>query len=88
MTLDKSKFLAGILVLDTRYKQLKSQNNNLFYSLNGQVNYALAYYFADSETIKLNVVKFLIHLLIKPMIKNHLYQNTNKWIENFFAIQL
>lgn len=72
--------------MNTRYKNLKSQNGNLFYFFNNQLDYALDYYFADSETIKRNVDKFFTNLLMKLIIKNLLYQNVNEWIEKLSAI--
>ena len=55
MIFNKSEFPADTPVLDTRYEHPRSQNNNLFYPFNGQLDYTLAHYFADSETIKCNV---------------------------------
>lgn len=74
----KSEFSANTPVLDTQYKYLGSQNNNLFYLFNDQLNYALTYYFAESETTKSNVDKFLINSLMKPIIKKLLYYNADK----------
>lgn len=78
MMFSNSKFSAGTPVLDTRYKHPGSQNNNLFYPFNNQVNYALAYYFTDLKTTKGNINKFLTNFLIKPIIKNLLYHNVDK----------
>lgn len=78
MIFNKPEFLASILVLDTRYKYLENQNNNLFYLFNLQLDYALAYYFAKSEIIKCNINKFLSNLLIMLISKNLLYHNINK----------
>ena len=78
MMFSKSEFLAGIPVLDTRYEHSGSQNNNPFYPFNGQLDYALAYYFADSETTKRNIDKFFTNLLMKPITKNLLYCNVDK----------
>ena len=55
----KSKFPSGTPILDTRYEHLENQNNNPFYSFNSQLNYVLAHYFANSETTKRNIHKFL-----------------------------
>lgn len=78
MMFSESVFLASILVLDIRYKYLKSRNNNSFYLFNGQLDYALAHYFTDSKIIKCNNNKFLNYLLIKPITKNLSYCNTDK----------
>ena len=69
----ESEFLADRSVLDIRYKYPRSQNNILFYFFYGQLDYVLAYYFADSETIKLNIDKFLNNSLMKPITKDLLY---------------
>lgn len=78
MTFIESKFLASILVLDTRYKYFRSQNNNSFYLFNNQVVYTLVHYFANSETTKNNIDKFLTNFLIKLITKHLLYYNGNK----------
>ncbi len=54
VTFSKSKFLVGTPVSDTRYEYPGSQNNNPFYPFNDQLDYALADYFAESETIKID----------------------------------
>ena len=86
MTFSESEFLAGTPVLDTKYKHPRSQNNNPFYSFNGQLDYALAYYFANLEITKRNVDKFLTNLLMKPITKNLSYCNADEWIEKLSAI--
>ena len=86
ITFSKSKFPLGIPVLNTRYKHLESQNNNPFYLFNDQLNYTLANYFAELETIKCNINKFLSNLLMKPITKKLSYCNINKSIEKLFAI--
>lgn len=43
VTFNKSEFSTGILVLDTRYLHLKSQNNNPFYLLNDYFDYRLTH---------------------------------------------
>lgn len=74
----KFKFLSSISILDTRYKYFESQNNNLFYLFYSQVNYILAYYFADLKTIKYNIDKSFTNFLINFIINNFLYYNVNK----------
>ena len=80
----KSEFPAGTPV--SKYTYSGSQNINLFNSFNGQLDYALTYYFVDSETTKCNIDKFLINLLIKPITKNLLYYNADKWMQKLSAI--
>lgn len=75
---DKSKFLASTPVSNTRYEHPGSQNNNPFYLFNNQLDYALAHYFAKSETTKRNMDKFLSNPLIKLIIKNLLYCNIDE----------
>ena len=74
----KSEFPFGTSVLNTRYEHFRSQNNNLFYPFNNQRDYALADYFAKSETTKRNIDKFLSNLLMKPITKKLSYCNANK----------
>ena len=70
MTFSESKFLTGIFILDNTDKYPKSQTNISFYPFNGHLDYALASYFADSETTKHNISKFLTNQLMKSIIKN------------------
>ena len=86
MTFSESEFSAGRPVSDTRYKHPESQKNNPFYPFNDQVDFALAHYFADSETTKHNINKFLTNPLMKPLTKNLLYRNLDKWMEKLSAI--
>lgn len=72
------KSIANILVLDTLYKYLRSQNNKLFYLFNDQLDYILAYYFTKSETTKRNIDRFFINLLMKLITKKLLYRNRDK----------
>ena len=74
----ESKLLAGTLVLDTRYKHPESQNNNLFYLFNSQLDYPLAHYFVHSKTTKYNIDKFRTNSLMKLITKNLSYYNIDK----------
>ena len=56
---NEQKFSTIILVSDIKYDYPESQNNNPFYLFNDQLDYALAYYFAEPETTKSNIDKFL-----------------------------
>ena len=78
MTFSESEFSAGTLILDTRYKYFRRQNNNLFYLFNGQLNYILTHYFLDSETTKRNINKFLTNPLMKLITKNLSYRNADE----------
>ena len=86
MTFSKYKFPADTPIFDTRYKHLESQNNNPFYFFHGQLVYALAHYFADLETTKCNFDKFLTNSLMKPITKDFLYCDADKWTEKLFTI--
>ena len=71
--LSKQEFLASIPISNLKYNYLESQNNNTFYPLNDQLNYALAHYFAGLKITKDNVDKFLFDLLIAPLTKKLFY---------------
>ena len=74
----KQEFSASKPILDIKYYHLGSQNNNLFYPFNDQLNYALVNYFAKFEIIKSNVIRFLSNLLIAPFTEKLFYQNSDK----------
>ena len=86
MTFGKTEFSAGILISDIRYKHFKSQNNKPLYPFNGQLDYTLVHYFADSEIIRCNVNKFFTNVLMISITKNLSYCNTDKWIEKLSII--
>lgn len=67
------KFIANIFILDMKRNYLRLQYNNSFYVFKNQLAYTLAYYFAESITIKDNVNKFLSNLLIAFPIKKLFY---------------
>ena len=69
----EQEFPAGKPVSNIKYHHLGSQNNNPFYPLNNQLDYVLANYFAESETIKSNVNRFLSNLLMAPLTKKLSY---------------
>ncbi len=52
------EFPAGTHISDKKYKHLGFKYKNSFYSFNDQLDYGLAYYFAELETTKGNVNKF------------------------------
>ena len=74
----EQEFLASTLVFNIKYNYLGSQNHNLFYPFNDQIDYALTYYFVESETTKSNVDRFLSDPLMAPLTKNLFYQNIDK----------
>ncbi len=82
----ESKFLVSTSVLDTKYMHHRSRSNNLFHPFNDQLDYALAYYFAESETTKRNVDTFLFNTLMKPVTKELSYCNADEWIEKLSVI--
>ena len=82
----KTKFLAGTPVLDTQYNHLRSQYNNLFYSFNDQLDYALAHYFSELGTTKRNVYRFLTNSLMKHITEKLSYCNVDEWMEKLSDI--
>ena len=72
---NKQEFLTGTSISDIKYNYLEYKNDNLFYLFNDQLEYTLAHYFAESETTKDNVDRFLSNLLIAPLIEKLFYQN-------------
>ena len=80
------EFLAGIYISNIKYRYLGSKHNSSFYSFNDQLEFALAYYFAESETTKSNKNKFLSAPLIEPLTKKLFNKNANKWIKKLAEI--
>ncbi len=78
VTFSRSEFPVSTPVSDTRYVLSESQSNNPFYPFNNQLDYAMAHYFAESETTKCNVNKFLSNLLMELITKQLLYCNTDE----------
>ncbi len=72
------EFAAGTPVSNIKYDHPGFQNNNLFYPFHDQLDYGLAKYFAESETTKSNVDKFLSDLLIAPLTEKLSYQKADK----------
>ena len=77
----EQEFPTGTPVSNIKYDHPGSQNDNLFYPFYNQLDYALAYYFAEFETTKGNVDKFLSDPLIAPLTKKLSYRNADEWIE-------
>ena len=80
------EFSTSISVSAIKYDHPGSQNNNLSYPFNDQLDYALVYYFAESETIKDNVNRFLSNLLRTPLIEKLSYGNADEWMEKLSEI--
>ena len=80
------EFPAGKPVSDIKYHHPGFQNNNPFHPFIDQLDYALANYFAESETTKGNVDRFLSNLLKFPLTEKLSYQNADKWIEKLSDI--
>ena len=53
------EFVTNTSVSNIKYNLPRFENNNSFYPFHDQLNYRLAKYFAESETSKSNVDKFL-----------------------------
>jgi Plavaka transposase len=86
VTFSESEFPAGIPVSDTQYEHPGSQNNNPFCPFNDQLDYALAHYFAESETTKRNIDRFLTNPLMKPITEKLSYRNADEWMEKLSDI--
>ena len=80
------KFPARTPVSDIKYNHPGLKHQNSFYPFNDQLDYALAHYFAELETIKGNVNKFLSDLLITPLSKKLFYKNADKWMKKLSEI--
>ncbi len=74
----EQEFPAGTPVSDIKYHHPSSQNDNLFHPFNDQLDYALATYFAESETTKGNVDRFLSNALMTPFIEKLSYRNADE----------
>ena len=74
----RNEFPVGIPISNIKYNHPKVKHQNSFYPFNDQLNYALAYYFAESETTKGNVNKFLSDLLMTLLTKKLSYKNTDE----------
>ena len=81
-----NKFPAGIPVSDIKYNHPRLKHQNSFYPFNDQLDYALAHYFAELETTKGNVNKFLSDPLMTPLTKKLSYKNADKWMEKLSEI--
>lgn len=80
------KFSAGTPVSDIKYNYMGFKNQDSFYLFSNQFDYALAHYFAELETTKSNINKFLSYPLIIPLTKKLSYKNVDEWIEKVSKI--
>ncbi len=74
----EQEFPAGISVSDIKNYHPGSQNDNPFHPFNDQLDYALTTYFAESETTKGNVDRFLSNPLMAPLTEKLSYRNADK----------
>ena len=74
------EFLTSIPISDKKYKYLKSKYKNSFYFFNNQLDYNFEHHFRKFKTIKDNMNKFLIDVLMTLLIKKLSYKNANQWI--------
>ncbi len=72
------EFAASTPIFNIKYNHPGFQNNNPFYLFHDQIYYGLAKYFAESETTKSNVDKFLSDPLMAPLTKKLSYWNVNE----------
>ncbi len=80
------EFAASTPVSNIKYNHPGFQNDNLFHPFHDQLDYRLAKYFAESETIKSNVDKFLSDPLMAPLTEKLSYQNADEWMEKLSEI--
>ncbi len=80
------EFPVGTPISDKKYKHLGFKHKNSFYPFNDQLDYALAHYFAESETTKGNVSKFLTDPLMAPLTEKLSYKNVDEWMEKLSEI--
>lgn len=81
-----NKFLAGIPILDIKYNHLGLKYKNSFNSFKNQLDYALAYYFAELKTTKGNINKFLSDSLMSSFPKKLSYKNLDEQIKKLLEI--
>ncbi len=72
------EFAAGTPVSNIKYNYPGFQNNNLFHLFHDQLDYGQAKYFAESETIKSNVDKFLSDPLMALLTEKLSYRNADE----------
>lgn len=59
----------------------------MFHSFNDELDYALAHYFAESETTKDNVDKFFSNPLMRSINEKLSYRNADEWMEKLSNIR-
>lgn len=80
------EFFADKSVLDIKYYHPGSQNNNHFYLFNDKLDYVLVNHFAESETTKNNVDRYLPDPLIALLTKKLSYQKADKYMKKLSNI--
>ncbi len=80
------EFATGTLVFNIKYNHSGFQNDNPFYPFHDQLDYGLAKYFAESETTKSNVDKFLSDPLMALLTEKLSYRNVDEWMEKLLEI--
>ena len=82
----EQEFPAIKAISNIKYHHLSFQNNNFFYLFNNQLDFTLVNYFAQSETIKGNIDKYLSDSFMFPLTKKLSYQNTDIQMEKLSDI--
>lgn len=59
----------------------------MFHPFNDELDYALAHYFAESETTKGNVDKFFSNPLMRSITEKLSYQNADEWMKKLSTIR-
>ncbi len=73
-------------ISDKKYKHPRFKHKNSFYPFNDQLDYSLAHYFAESETTKGNMNKFLTNPLITPLTEKLPYKNADERMKKLSEI--
>lgn len=69
----EQKFLTSKSISNIKYYYTSFQNNNLFYLFNNQLDYILTNHFAEFETTKNNIDRFLSNALMALFTKKLFY---------------
>ena len=82
----KNEFSASTSISNIKYNYLRLKHQNSFYPFNNQLDYTLAHYFAESDSTKSNINKFLFDPLMIPLTKKLSYKNADGWIKKLLEI--
>ena len=80
------EFAASTLVSNIKYNHFGFQNNHLFYLFYDQLDSGLAKYYAESESTKSNIDKFLFKPLMVLLTEKLSYQNMDTWMKKLSEI--